>query len=96
MCEMWKRKQIHEHARKMHRTKIIIKNVVKWRRSHLGGHDLVRRMERQGGGPDMVQKVFGICEAKNATEIDELLQTGTHGHPSAWQNVEEDSGPGRW
>ena len=25
----------------------------------------------------MVQKVFGICEAKNGTETDELLQTGT-------------------
>ena len=26
--------------------------------------------------PDMVQKVFGICEAKSGTEIDELLQAG--------------------
>ena len=28
----------------------------------------------------MVQKVFGICEAKNGTETDELLHTGTNGH----------------
>ena len=28
----------------------------------------------------MVQKVFGICEAKNGTETDELLQAGTKGH----------------
>ena len=28
----------------------------------------------------MVQKVFGICEAKNGTKTNELLQTGTDGH----------------
>ena len=32
----------------------------------MGGHDLVRRMDRQGEVPDMVQKVFGIRQAKNA------------------------------
>ena len=32
----------------------------------------------------MVQKVFGICEAKNGTETDELLQVGTGGHWRAW------------
>ena len=34
----------------------------------------------------MVQKVFGICEAKNGTKTNELLQTGTHGHQRIWQN----------
>ena len=29
MCEMWKRKQIHEDARKMHRTKIMDKKLAK-------------------------------------------------------------------
>ena len=29
----------------------------------------------------MVQNVFGICEAKNGTETDELLQAGSYGHP---------------
>ena len=53
----------------------------KWRRRHLGGHDLVGRMDRQGRSPDMVQKVFGIREAKNGTETDELLQAGAVGHP---------------
>ena len=46
-------------------------------------------------GPDMVQKVFGTCEAKNGTETNELLQTGTDGHPRVWQNVEENSSLGR-
>ena len=45
---MWKRKQIHEDARKMYRTKIPAKSLGKWRRRHFGGHDLVRRMDRQG------------------------------------------------
>ena len=44
----------------------------------------------------MVQKVFGIREAKGGTETDELLQTGTDGHQRVWQNVEENSSPGRW
>ena len=39
----------------------------------------------------MVQKVFGICEAKNGTETDELLQTGTKGHQRIWQNDEKNS-----
>ena len=29
----------------------------------------------------MVQKLFGICEAKNGTETDERLQAGADGHP---------------
>ena len=37
-----KRKQVHEDARKMHRTKILVKNARKWRKS-LGGRDLARR-----------------------------------------------------
>ena len=32
-------------------------------------------------GPDMVQKVFGLREAKSGTETRELLRSGTNGHP---------------
>ena len=39
---------MHEDARKMYRTIILVKKLGKWRRRHLGGHDLVRRMDRQG------------------------------------------------
>ena len=35
----------------------------------------------------MVQKVFGICEAKNGTETDELLQAGAVGHPRMYGNM---------
>ena len=41
----------------------------------------------------MVQKVFGICDVKNGTETDDLLQAGAGGHQRVWQNVEADSGP---
>ena len=43
----------------------------------------------------MVQKVFGKCEAKNGTETDELLYTGTDGHQRVWKNAEENSNSGR-
>ena len=43
----------------------------------------------------MVHKVFGICEAKNGTETNELLLTGTDGHQRIWQNAENNSNSGR-
>ena len=48
MYEMRKRKQTHENARHMRWTKILVQKLGKWRTRHLGGHDLVRRMDRQG------------------------------------------------
>ena len=39
-------------------------------RSSLGQED-----GQAGRSSDMVQKVFGICEAKNGTKTNELLQT---------------------
>ena len=51
---------------------------------------MVRRMDRH-----MVQEMFWLREAKNGAETDELLQTGTDGHPRVWQNVQEDPSLGR-
>ena len=34
---------------------------------------------------------FGICEAKNGTEADELLQAGKDGHTGIWQHAEKNS-----
>ena len=48
MYEVWKRKQIYEDARKVHGTKIHVKKIGKMRKAPSGGHDLVRRMDRQG------------------------------------------------
>ena len=39
-----KRQQVHEDARKMHRTKILVTNVGKWRKLHVGGHDLGKKI----------------------------------------------------
>ena len=36
MFEMWKRKQMHEDARKMHRTKILVKKFGKMEKSPSG------------------------------------------------------------
>ena len=57
------------YARKMHRTKVPVKKFWKMGRRHLGGHDFVTKMDRHGEA----QKVFGIREAKNGTEVNELL-----------------------
>ena len=46
----------------------------RWRKRHLGGHDLVRRMDRQEEVLILVQKMLGLCEAEGGTKIDELLQ----------------------
>ena len=69
--------------------KFLSQSSFKWRRRHLGGHDLVRRMDRQGESLDMVQKVFRIREAKNGTKAGNLLQTRTDGHQRIWQNEEK-------
>ena len=45
--------------------------------------------EHGGRSFDMVQKVFGICEAKNGTKTNELLQTKTNGHQRIWQDGEK-------
>ena len=44
----------------------------------------------------MVQKVFGIREAKNGTEADELLPTATDGHQRRRHNVEKDASLVGW
>ena len=48
-CMRCKQKQqVHENARKMHRTKVPVKLLGKSGKQHLGGRDAVRRMNRQG------------------------------------------------
>ena len=37
-----------------------------------------------------------VREAKNGTEIDELLQARASGHKRVWQNVQTDPGPEGW
>ena len=54
-----------------------------------GGHDLVRRLDRTRGGPDLVQKMLRLCATKNGTEMDELLQAAAGRHKRARQDVEK-------
>ena len=68
----------------------------KWRERHLGGHDLLRRMDKQGEIFDMVQEMPRLCETENGAQIDELLQAGASGHTRAWRNVENNSNSRRW
>ena len=46
----------------------------------MGGHDLVRRMDKQGEVLTWRKKCFERGEAKKRTEANELLKTGTDGH----------------
>ena len=52
--------------------KISSKSLGKWRSRHVGGLDLVRRMDRQGEVLIRCRR-FGICEAKNGTKTRQLL-----------------------
>ena len=79
--EMWKRKQIHEDVLDQHSCQKVWEN----------GEDAIWEVMtwsengQAGRGSAVVQKVFGICEAKNGTETMKLLQTGTDGHQRIWQ-----------
>ena len=48
MHEMWKKQQVHENATTMYSAEILVKEFGKWRKRHVGGRDLVRRVGRQG------------------------------------------------
>ena len=43
-----------------------------------------------------MQEMLGLCEAKDRTEIDELLQARAGRHKRARQEAKMNSGPGRW
>ena len=43
-----------------------------------------------------MQEMFGLCEAKNGTKLDELLQAGASEHKRAWQDVHTISDSRRW
>ena len=90
MHEVWKRKQIHEDAKENAQDQKSCRKAWKNGEDDLG--EVTTWSEEWTG---RVQKVFGLREAKSGTETHALLQTGTDGHPSVWQNVEEDPSPGR-
>ena len=88
MHEVWKKQQVHEDAREMYRTQVLVEKMENGESVTL---EVMIWSGQMGRSPDMVQKVFGICDAKNGIETNELLQTRTDGHKGIWQNVEENS-----
>ena len=69
MYEMRKRKQIHKDARKMYTTKILVNKLRKMGGRHLGGHDLVRRMDRQGEALIWCRKCPGYARQRMGPEL---------------------------
>ena len=53
----------------MYRTKILVKRFGKWCRRHLGGHDLVRRMDRQGEVLRWCRKCSGYARQRIGLEL---------------------------
>ena len=69
-------------------TKILVKKFLNMGRRHLTGHDLVRRMDRQGEVLIWCRKCSGYARQRMGTEANELLHAGTDGHQRIWQNGE--------
>ena len=63
MLEVWEKQQMHEDATKMHRTKKFGK-FGEWRQRQLGGHDLVRRLDRQGEDLIWCRKCSGCARQR--------------------------------
>ena len=76
---MWKRKQIHEDFREMYRTDISYEKLGKIEKAPFGRPWSAQKDGQTWRSPDMVQKVFGIREAKNGTVPAELVQSGKSG-----------------
>ena len=53
--------------------KFLLKSSGKWGRRHLGGHDLVRRMDRQAEVLEKRRRCSGYLRQKNGTKTCELL-----------------------
>ena len=79
MYGMRKRKQIYEDARKMSRTKFLSESVEKWRRRHLEGHDLERRMDRQGEVLTWCRKCSGHARQRMGPKLMNCCKPETMG-----------------
>ena len=69
--------------------KVLSKRLGTRRRRHLGGHDLVRRVDRQGEGPIWCRKCSGYARQRMVPKVHNLLHAGTSGHLRIWQNDEK-------
>ena len=65
----------------------------KWVKRHLGGHDLVRRVDRQGQVLIWCKRCSGYARQKMGPKLMKLLQAGASGHKRVRQDVKTDSTP---
>ena len=82
---------MHEDAKKMHRTKILVKKFGKLRRRHLGGHDLVRRMDRQGEVLTWCRKCSGFAWQRMGPKLMNRFKTeqmGTKEHGKMLKRIQ--------
>ena len=80
----------------MYRTKILVGKCWEVVKATFGRTRYGEKNGQAGRSFDLVQRMFGLCETENGTEIDELLQVGASGHKRARQDVKTNSGSGRW
>ena len=69
--------------------KILSKSLGNWGRRYVGGHDLVRRMDRQEEVLIWCKLCSGYARQRMGPKACELLKTGTNGHQRIWQNDEK-------
>ena len=74
MHEMWKRQQVHENARNMHRAEVLVKDLGELENATFERARYGKKNGQAGRSFHPVQNMFGPCEAKHGTNIDELLQ----------------------
>ena len=65
----------------------------KWRRRHLGGHDLVGRMDRQGEVLIWCRKCSGYAKQRMGPKMMNCCKQEQLGTQRVWQHVEKDSSP---
>ena len=79
-------------ARKMYRTKISANNKSgKWGRRYLGGHDLVRRMDRQGEILMWCRKCSGDARQRMGPKVMNCCRQEQMATKVFWQNDEKNS-----
>ena len=71
--------------------KFLSKSSSKWERLCLGGHDLVRKIDRQGEISIWCRKCSGYARQRMGPKLVNCCRPEQIGHPRVWQNVEKNS-----
>ena len=84
MHEMWNMLEIFGITCNMHRAEVLVRNFGTWRKRHLGGHDLVTRVDIQGEVLIWCRKCSGNARQRMGPKFmncckPELVGTKEHG-----------------